>query len=304
MHRAIASWLTQRSWHAALAAAFCGAMAPQMPMPFLLLAGAIPVLMVLRGEERLAFGTTVTASFASVWMLMSLAQPASWTALGIVAVIVSTWALAITWRRTGSPNLCFQLAVLGAALALTAVYALLDDPAALWVERLKLLMASMAQAGIVVDGDVNALVQAWARTMWGALGAMTLSVVLVSLFMGRWWASLLQAPGEFGAEFRQLRLGQALGAGITLLFALALWLDSAWIDSLAWVALAGLAFQGLAAAHRRKARGRLNRGWLAAIYVLLLMPLSTSVTVMVLAIWGFADNWLRSRTGSAGAIGS
>ncbi len=303
MHRAIATWLTQRSWHTVLAAALCGAMAPQMPMPFLLLAGAIPVLMALRGEERLAFGATVTASLANLWVLMSLAQPASWTAMGVVAVIASAWGLAVVWRRTGSPNLCFQLAVLGTALALVLVYALIDDPAALWVERLKLLMASMAAAGIVIDGDVNALVQAWARTMWGALGAMTLSAVLVSLFMGRWWASLLQAPGKFGAEFRQLRLGQVLGSGITVLFALALGLDSAWIDSLAWVALAGLAFQGLAAAHRRKARGQLNRGWLTAIYVLLLMPLSTSVTVLALAIWGFADNWLRPRAGNTGAIG-
>jgi hypothetical protein len=56
-----------------------------------------------------------------------------------------------------------------------------------------------------------------------------------------------------------------------------------------------LAFQGLAAAHRSKAGGRLNKGWLAAIYVLLIVPLSMSFTVFVLAIWGFADNWLRPR---------
>jgi hypothetical protein len=49
------------------------------------------------------------------------------------------------------------------------------------------------------------------------------------------------------------------------------------------VAFVGLAFQGLAAAHRSKARGSMNRGWLAAIYVLLIVPLSTSITVVVLA---------------------
>ena len=40
------------------------------------------------------------------------------------------------------------------------------------------------------------------------------------------------------------------------------------------MAFAALAFQGLAAAHRSQAGGRLNRGWLAAIYVLLIVPLS------------------------------
>jgi hypothetical protein len=71
--------------------------------------------------------------------------------------------------------------------------------------------------------------------------------------------------------------------------------DSALVSSLLWVAFVGLAFQGLAAAHRSKARGSMNRGWLAAIYVLLIVPLSTSITVVVLALWGFADNWLRPR---------
>jgi hypothetical protein len=90
---------------------------------------------------------------------------------------------------------------------------------------------------------------------------------------------------------------------VTVLFVLALALDSPMIDSLAWVALAGLSFQGLAAAHRGKAVGRLSQGWLAAIYVLLLMPLSTSITVFVLAVWGFTDNWLRPKDVGRGANG-
>jgi hypothetical protein len=67
------------------------------------------------------------------------------------------------------------------------------------------------------------------------------------------------------------------------------------ISALAWVAFVALSFQGLAAAHRSRAGGRLNRGWLAAIYLLLVVPLSMMLTMFVLAIWGFADNWLRPR---------
>jgi hypothetical protein len=51
----------------------------------------------------------------------------------------------------------------------------------------------------------------------------------------------------------------------------------------------------LSAAHRSRAGGRLGRGWLAAIYVLLIAPLSNVVTMFVLRSWGFADNWLRPR---------
>jgi hypothetical protein len=122
-----------------------------------------------------------------------------------------------------------------------------------------------------------------------------LGPVLGALFLGRWWDSLLRAPGAFGQEYRQLRLGVVLGLLVTAIFLLTLVSDAALVSSLAWVGFAALVFQGLAAAHRSKARGSLNRGWLAAIYVLLIVPISTSITVFVLALWGFADNWLRPR---------
>jgi hypothetical protein len=78
-----------------------------------------------------------------------------------------------------------------------------------------------------------------------------------------------------------------------VLFIVALLSESPLIASLVWVAFTALAFQGLAAAHRSKAVGRLDRGWLVAIYVLLIVLPVTSIVVFILAIWGFADNWLR-----------
>ena len=105
----------------------------------------------------------------------------------------------------------------------------------------------------------------------------------------------MRAPGAFGAEYQNLRLGIALGVTVTVVFVLAMALDSPLISALAWLAFVALAFQGLAAAHRSRAGGRLNRGWLAAIYLLLVVPLSMMLTMFVLAIWGFADNWLRPR---------
>jgi len=64
---------------------------------------------------------------------------------------------------------------------------------------------------------------------------------------------------------------------------------------MAWVAVMGLALQGLATAHRRKAEGQLQRGWLVAIYVMLIVPLFSFVTVALLAGWGLADFWRRMR---------
>jgi len=294
MHRSIAAWLTERPWHAAVAAAFCGALSLQMVMPFMVLAGAIPVLVALRSDSRQALAIAATAAAAAVWIVLSIAS-AGWIVVGLVALIFAPALLGLLLKRSGSLNLCFQISVTGAAAVLIAVHVALADPAAIWVDLLEKVVASMSDAGLIVGGDTAAMVAIWARTMWGALAALALSMVLGSLFLGAWWQTLLDSPGRFGAEYRRLRLGRVLGVAVTLLFVAAFWSDSALLASLAWVAFTALSFQGLAAAHRSKARGRLNRGWLAAIYVLLIVPLSMSVTVLVLALWGFADNWLRPK---------
>lgn len=301
MHHAIAAWLTERPWRAAVAAAFCGALSLQMPMPFMVLAGAIPVLMALRSDPKLALAVAATAAAAAVWVVLSVAQSIHWVVVGVVVLIFSPVLLAILLKRTGSLNLCFQVAVTGVAVAVVMIHLALPDPAGVWVELLRHVLQSMAAAGLSITGDTDAMIAVWARTMWGALAALALATALGALFLGCWWQTLLDSPGKFGAEYRLLRLGRVLGMGVTLLFIAALWSDSALVASLAWVAFAALSFQGLAAAHRSKAGGRLNRGWLAAIYVLLIVPLSMSVTVLVLAIWGFADNWLRPRVQHAGS---
>ena len=117
--------------------------------------------------------------------------------------------------------------------------------------------------------------------MWGALAALALAIVFGGLLLGRWWQSLLQRARAVRhrvpeAAARARRWAWRSRRCSCAAFAV----DSPLLSSLAWVAFAALAFQGLAAAHRSKAGGRLNRGWLAAIYVLLIVPLSTSVTVL------------------------
>lgn len=295
MHRALAAWMTERPWRAAFASAICGALSPQMLLPFMIFAGAIPVLMSLRFDLRIALAIALTGGACATWVVLSVTEPNVWIFVAIGCLFLSPLTLAALLKRTGSMNLSFQVAVLGAALAVLAVHLIMSDPVAIWVPLLRRVIESMISAGLHLEGEREAIIQLWARTMWGALAALSLATVLGGLFLGRWWDSLLRSPGAFGEEYRRLRLGFVLGVLVSILFVLALVSDAPLISSLAWVGFSALAFQGLAAAHRSKARGSLNRGWLAAIYVLLIVPLSMSVTVFVLALWGFADNWLRPR---------
>jgi hypothetical protein len=198
-------------------------------------------------------------------------------------------------KRSGSMNLCVQVGVLVAAAAVLVVHGVLEDPGEFWLPLVHNAIDATADTGLYPESERGTIVQMWAQTMWGVFAALSLAVVLGALFLGRWWQSLLSAPGAFGYEYRRLRLGVVLGTSLTLVFGLLMWNNSTLLASLAWVGLPALVFQGLAAAHRSKARGSLNQGWLAAIYVLLIVPLSNSVTICALAVWGFIDNWRKPR---------
>ncbi|MFC4314816.1 hypothetical protein ACFPN2_37475 [Steroidobacter flavus] len=276
-----------------------GALSPQLPLPFLVIAAAIAVLVALRFDLRYAVGMAFTAGLSASWVVLSLARPGGWLVFGVGILFFGPMLLGWLLRQTGSLNLAFQVALLSMAVLLIGLFAVLPDPVGIWREQLELAWTSMAKAGLQIEGDREVIIAAWARTMWGGLAALSLGTVFGAVLLGRWWQSLLDTPGSFGVEYRQLRLGRAMGIATTVLFIVALLTDSALVASLAWVAFAALAFQGLAAAHRSKAVGRLDRGWLVAIYVLLIVLPVTSFVVLMLAIWGFADNWLRPRTRSA-----
>jgi len=257
---------------------------------------AIPVLSALRFDARNGLIVAAIGTGAATYITYSLASSVmAGTFIGIALTFFGPLALGVLLKRTGSLNLCFQVAVLAIGVLLAIVHAALPDPVGFWKPLLLQMLDSMQQAGIKLEGDRNALVDGWAPAMWGALGGLTLATLFGSMLLGRWWDSLVRAPGAFGAEYRNLRLGVALGVVVTVVFVLAIVTNRPLISALAWVAFVALAFQGLAAAHRMRASGRLNRGWLAAIYLLLIVPLSSMLTMFVLASWGFADNWLRPR---------
>ena len=295
MHRAIAAWLTERPSRAVIAAAFCGVLSQLLP-PFTVLWCAVPVLSALRFDARIGVLVAAIGAATAAWTIHAFAPAVMpGTFAGIALMFFGPLALGLLLKRTGSLNLTFQVAVLVVAALLIVVHAALEDPVAMWKPLLNDLLDSMQAAGLTIEGDRQEVVARWASSMWGALGAFVLATVFGSMLLGRWWETLLRAPGAFGAEYRNLRLGIALGITVTVVFVLAVVAHGPLVAALAWLGFVALAFQGLAAAHRSRAGGRLNRGWLAAIYLLLIVPLSSAVTVVALAIWGFADNWFRPR---------
>lgn len=273
-------------------AACFGLFSPQGLTPFAIAAGAVPVFIALRTDGRQAVGVAA-AGVAAVLTSLILSGQNIWLAIcfavGIFAVPLS---LGLVLKRSGSLPLVFQLSVLAAFAVLAGIYGVLDRPAAVWEQLLNEAAQALQQAGLEIDSN---LMSTLARSMWGTYLALWLLSTLCAVFLADWWQALLVAPGRFGVEFRELRLGKALGLVSIATVLAAFFVERDFVDSLAWLAVTALAFQGLAAAHRQKASGRMKRSWLVAIYVFLIMPFFSFIAVSVLAGWGLADNWRRLR---------
>ncbi|WJW74789.1 hypothetical protein QVG61_09780 [Thiohalobacter sp. IOR34] len=203
------------------------------------------------------------------------------------------WLAALVLRRSVSLPLAV-LTILGLGLLLVAgSYALLGDPAVWWQAQLRPLVEALQRQGGPDLADRLPLLGRWMT----ALTAVALSVgVLGSLLLGRWWQALLYNPGGFGDEFRRLQLGPQLGAAGLLLLGLALLAPGTvgtMATDLALVAAVGFLLQGLAVVHALVRASGQGRGWLIALYALLLF--AEPHAGGLLALLGMSDTWLRLR---------
>lgn len=296
MHRALAAWFAGHPWRAAVIAACLGVLSLQGAALFVVLAGAVPVLVMLERGTQAALNVVLTAAFAVTGMLLWFQQPLQFGIGYVVLVFGLPLLLGGLLRRYGSLNLVFQVILLLSLLGLGLVFVVLPEPTTIWVKLLHQAFATLSQAGFAMDAT---LIDRLAQSMWGAFVSVLVLANFSAVLLGRWWQSLLHAPGEFGREFRELRSGTVMGGLLVVLAVSSLFIGSAWLNSMAWVAMMGLALQGLAAAHRRKAAGQMQRGWLVAIYVMLIVPLFSFITVALLAGLGLADFWRRIRLGAA-----
>jgi hypothetical protein len=263
------------------------------------LPGAVPALVVLARGPRPGVLVAGGASALLVVAMLLLGRPVP------VGLIYATWVLgpplvlAVLLQRNESLTLCLQVAVLGSAMMVLLLHALLGDPEQFWAPFVRELAQEMERRGLPMDLEADGLVETLARTLWGWVTMLTMLLAMCALFLARWWQSRPAAPGRFGAEFRQLRLGVVLGGAAAVAIGASLFSDSPLVDDLARLFLGALMIVGLAAAHRAKVEGRVPAAVLWVIYVLLVLV--APLMVAALAGWGFVDNWLRSRTAAQNA---
>ena len=205
--------------------------------------------------------------------------------------------------KFGTLTLPIQALLLVAMVLVVSFYIVVGDTVAYWTTTLKLLAAELEAAGLEL-GSPDALT-AWAPLMTGLMAALAVMSLVLALVLGSWWAGGTGAPG-LGQMFRQLRLGNVIGAAAAVAGIASLAGAGQVASDLLLVLATGFVLQGLAVIHWQANARRLPRALLLLVYLpmlpLLAGPAIAGGAWLTVAAIGFIDNWFVLRRGNENMI--
>jgi hypothetical protein len=234
MNRSLAQWLAGNPVGAVLVTGLLGLLPLLGVGVAFFLPGAVPALIVLVRGERQGAIVAVGASLLLAAAMLMFGRPVP------VGFIYSAWVLgpplllAILLRRTDSLSLCLQVVTLVGAVLLVVLHVSFGDPQQFWAPFVRDLAQEMKTRGLPMDLEQDGLADTLARTLWGWVAVLTMTLAMCALFLARWWQSLPERAGSFGAEFRQLRLGRVLGIAAALVIGAATSVGCSWVHWCWW----------------------------------------------------------------------
>lgn len=289
----LATYIMRGRSQAALVASATAVLSLMVPLLGLLSSAAVALVTLRKGSGEglvvgafagLASGLLAFAALGSPLPAISFA----------VALWLPVWVLSVVLRRTRSLTLTIQLSSLIGLLIVLALRLGHADPAAYWTEILEPVRANLVQSQVIDGEGSQALVAQIARWMTGAFAATFYFQVLLALFLGRWWQSLLYNPGGFGEEFRDLRLTRGIGIlGVGLLLVLLVRSESQSAADLLLLLAPLLFLQGLAVVHWLVDAFHGGRAWLVGLYALLVLTMPHGE--ILISGLGLADIWMDVR---------
>lgn len=295
----LAAYVLKGQMQALVVTAVMAILALLLP-PLSYLSGAAVALVTLRLGPKAGLQLGLLAAVAATALMLLLQLPPQLGGVFLLVLWLPVWALAVSLRRSASPARAIVLAVLFGLMLLLGFSFSIDNPTQWWLEILRVLLEPMLQQVSPQDlPQVEADMAKLAGQMSGAMAAGMVVSLLGCLLLGRWWQAQLFNPGGFGEEFRQLRLGQTVAllalllAAAQLLWQLSEESSSGLLRDLLALALVAFALQGIAIVHALVRLNGAHKGWLIAMYVLLLPFMGPMV--LLLAMAGMLDNWFDFR---------
>ena len=263
-------------------------------------AGVVGLVTLRYGPSE---GALLLASSFAIGALLSTLLMQSLSVLAVIGATLAlpAYLLSIVLRNTASQGAILAATGVLGAFAFCTIHVLTGDPIAWWRGVLaRILMLDPGDALVreqldpavlqALDSLVDQVALASYFSVWSMIFAM------VAVLLARWWHALLDNPGGFSREFRGLRMDRrvawlTVGLGVLALFDGNM--GGGLIAILFRLALTLYVVQGLAVVHSWVAHRKASRGWLVAVYVLLVAPLP--IGVLGLAVAGFSDAWLDYR---------
>lgn len=262
--------------------------------PLSFLAGVVIALVTLRINPTEGFKVLAVAAaghLAVSGLLNPVLLPGLLLSFG---VLFPAWALAAVLRRSNNLAHPLQLSALIVGFGVVLIHLQLGDVPAWWLDFFQTRLIPMwEQAGINYPPEMLEMLGQISSMMIMMISVTAIVVWFAMLLTARWMQAVLYFPGQFQADFHQLRLPKSIGmvtvaiAAATVLVALNK-SSSPLLNDLFAVLTTVLMFQGLAVIHHTVKLKELNKGWLVAVYFMLfVIPHS----VLVLSIIGLSDQY-------------
>ena len=255
-------------------------------------AAAISLVALVKDNRQTLFVVVIATAGTMVFASLIFAQPLMPVYFLLMAWLPA-WGAAIV-LRTGSLAVSLQVIAGFSLVAIIGLYSFFPEMGELWREPLdifvqQLLEQSQGELSLQLLQEVEEMA---ILMIPGFLACSVLLGTMISLFLARWWQSVILNPGGFSQEFLALNLGKAMAmVAIAIVVAVVLMSSALWYAMLL-VVLTLYATQGMSILHAVFKGKQLNRAWLYLIY--LVMFFSPEVAAMLILV-GIADAWIDFR---------
>jgi len=261
--------------------------------PGIWLSAAAIALVVLVKDGRQALIVMAVATVGTMLFAGLIFASPSMVIYFLLAAWLPAWIAASVLRAV---SLAASLQLI-AGLSLTAiigVYTFFPEMGEIWREPLDLLVQQLLEQsqGQLSLQTLQEVQEIAIRMIPGFFAASVLFGTMMSLFLARWWQSVILNPGGFAKEFQALNLGKMMAmVAVAIIVAVVLAGSELWYAMLL-VVLVLYTTQGMSILHAVFKGRQLNRAWLYLIY--LVMFFSPEVAAMLILV-GIADAWIDFR---------
>ena len=277
--RALANYILRGRWSATLVVVTAAVLSFILPLLSCISSAAVALVTLRQGARE--GGLIILFATAAFVVIAGVMPQSGMSALVVAGVLFAVlwlpvWLLSMVLRWSVSLPLALSVAGAIGGIVVIAMHIAVGDVYSWWRDILGAgLGPILEQSGVPLKpGQAEQMFDILARSMTGVIGSALIISTMIALFIGRWWQSLLFNEGGFQREFHAIRLDKRIAYGALVLIGLALFVNSgagSIVQDLIIVVMTLFMIHGLSLLHGVVAAKGVSGGWLAAVYIMLLI---------------------------------